>query len=88
MLGKDKIFFALFKACIYFVMCFHVMERKTKLEHGEKLGDSWGDVFVKDFILLNPYNFTCKVAESIVCTSKFCLNRDVVLLKCKMLENK
>lgn len=44
------------------------MGRETKLEHGEKLGDSWGDVFVKDFILLNPHNFTCKVAKSVVCT--------------------
>ena len=45
------------------------------LEHGGELGDSWGNVLVQDFILLNPRNFTCKVAESVVCTSKFCLNR-------------
>lgn len=75
MLGKDKTVFALFKA--YGIICntlsCHGEEDKNLSTEGNQV--ILGEILVQDFILLNPHNFTCKVEESVVCTSKFCLNQ-------------
>lgn len=66
---KDKTVFALLKA--YEITCILIMYRaKGNKEHGRKFDDSWGNVLVQDFILLNPHNFSCKVGDSVVSTLK------------------